>query len=84
MKPYTRLLASASFTALAGCASVPGEITDRNDPDGYERISKQQDGNKTVFQLRNGCVVTDTVTQEPNSYHFHSELSCPWDEKAEP
>ncbi|MCB1591402.1 MAG: hypothetical protein KDI90_03010 [Alphaproteobacteria bacterium] len=84
MKPLSRLLVSSSFAALAGCASVQGEITDREDPDGYERISKQQDGNMTVFQLRNGCVVTETITQEPNLYRFHGVMTCPWDKKAEP
>lgn len=82
MKPLTKLLMSTSFAALfAGCASVPGEITDRNDPDGYERITKKQDGNKTVYDMRNGCVVTETITREPNLYRFHSVMTCPWDEK---
>lgn len=84
LKRLSELLIGTSFAALAGCASV-GDITDRSDPDGYERVSKEQQGNTTVFKTRNGCVITETITQEPNLYRFHSEMKCPWDEeKAEP
>lgn len=85
MKRLSELLIGTSFAALAGCASLSGGITGRDDPDGYERISKAQTGNTTVFNLRNGCIVTETITQEPNLYRFHGEMKCPWDEeKAEP
>lgn len=85
LKRLSELLIGASFAALSGgCASV-GDITDRSDPDGYERVSKEQQGNTTVFKTRNGCVITETITQEPNLYRFHSQMKCPWDEeKAEP
>ena len=82
MKPLTKLLMSTSFAALfAGCASVPGEITDRNDPEGYERITKRKVGESTVYDMRNGCIVTETTTREPDALRYRAVMTCPWDQK---
>lgn len=78
MKPYTRLLASASFAALAGCSTLP------ETEDGYDTVDKVKTGNVTTRTLRNGCIVTETITQEPNLYRFHGEMNCPWDKDGGP
>lgn len=86
MKPVTRLLATSSLVALAGCGTLSGVFDNSSSyEEGYEPVSRTKDGTSTVTTLRNGCIVTETITQEPNLYRYHGEMKCPWDaDKAEP
>ncbi len=78
MKSLRPLLAAASLTALVGCSSLP-------DPeDGYDTVDTEKSGNVTTRTLRNGCIVTETITQEPNLYRFYGEMKCPWDKDGGP
>lgn len=73
MSRLSRFLTSAAFTTLAGCAM----LSENND--GYDPVSKKKEGDNTIITLENGCIVTETIKNEPNLYSYHSEMKCPWD-----
>lgn len=81
LKSLKRLLAAASLTALVGCSTLSGS---GSEDDGYDTVDTDKNGNVTTKTLRNGCIVTETITQEPNLYRFQGDMKCPWDKDGGP